>query len=69
MINGESLKERTNKPSSLSYKSPGEVKVKALPGSVNVKHAKSQITFSKYGFGTGVVHCNTGRTSVVKLSI
>ena len=63
IINGESLKERTNKPSSLSYKSTGEVKVKALPGSVNVKHAKSQITFSKYGLevlmqywcGTGVV--------------
>ena len=43
------LKRKNNKPSSLSYKSSGEVKVKALPGSVDVKHAKSQITFSKYG--------------------
>ena len=48
----KSLKERTNKPSSLNhsygnFKSPGEIKVKALPGSVNVKQAKSQITFSK----------------------
>ena len=41
-------KERTNKPSSLNFKSPGEIKVKALPGSVNVKQAKSQITLSKY---------------------
>jgi len=40
------LKERNNKPSSLSLKTPGVTKVKALPGSVNVKHAKSQITFN-----------------------
>ena len=60
IINGESLKERTNKPSSFSYKSPGEVKVKALPGSVNVKHAKSQITFSKYGLELVQYWCNIG---------
>ena len=55
MSYGKPLKERTNKPSSLNFKSPGEIKVKALPGSVNVKQAKSQITLSKYRYSASVV--------------